>query len=105
METNNTHTIVPERGTIVSATEGIIDNEHPKFIESNTGAATMKELSHCIVPTFSDNSLTIAHQQFIDVVREAATNVFGEPPYHIALRFGFGGSCCIIEKAQSHKSR
>ncbi|MBR3613316.1 MAG: DUF3871 family protein [Bacteroidaceae bacterium] len=41
----------------------------------------MKELGHCIVPTFSDNSLTIAHQQFIDVVREAATNVFGEPPY------------------------
>lgn len=37
METNNTHTIVLERGTIVSATEGIIDNEHPKFIESILG--------------------------------------------------------------------
>lgn len=78
METNNNLTIVPERGTIVSTAEGIIDNEHPNFIESNTGAVTMGELSHCIVPTFSDNSLAIAHQQFIDAVREAATNVFGE---------------------------
>ena len=78
METNNQLTIVPERGTIVSTTEGIIDNEHPNFIESNTKAVTIEELNRCIVPTFSDNSLTIAHQQFIDIVREAATNIFGE---------------------------
>ena len=78
MNENNNLTIVPERGTIVSTSEGIIDNEHPNFIESNTKAVTTEELSRCIVPTFSDNSLTIAHQQFIDVVREAATNVFGE---------------------------
>ena len=78
MNENNNLTIVPERGTIVSTTEGIIDNEHPNFIESNTKAVTIEELNRCIVPTFSDNSLTIAHQQFIDTVREAATNVFGE---------------------------
>ena len=77
MNENNNLTIVPESGAIVSTSEGIIDNEHPNFIESNTKAVTTKELSRCIVPTFSDNSLTIAHQQFIDVVREAATNVFG----------------------------
>ena len=78
MNENNNLTIVPETGVIVSITEGIIDNEHPNFIESNTKAVTIEELNRCIVPTFSDNSLTIAHQQFIDVVREAATNVFGE---------------------------
>ena len=77
METNNNLTIVPEAGAIVSTSEGFIDNEHPNFIESNTQAVTIEELNHCIVPTFSDNSLTIAHQQFINVVREAATNVFG----------------------------
>lgn len=79
MATNNNQlTIVPERGTIVSTTEGIIDNEHPNFIESNTQAVTIEELNRCIVPTFSDNSLTIAHQQFINVVCEAASNIFGE---------------------------
>ena len=79
MNTNNNLTIVPESGAIMSTSEGFIDQDnHPNFIESNTTAVTIEELNRCIVPTFSDNSLTIAHQQFIDVVREAATNVFGE---------------------------
>ena len=79
MNENNNLTIVPEAGAIVSTSEGFIDQDnHPNFIESNTKAVTIEELNRCIVPTFSDNSLTIAHQQFIDVIREAATNVFGE---------------------------
>ena len=79
MNENNNLTIVPESGAIMSTSEGFIDQDnHPNFIESNTKAVTIEELNRCIVPTFSDNSLTIAHQQFIDVVREAATNVFGE---------------------------
>lgn len=79
MNENNNLTIVPENGILVSTSEGFIDQDnHPNFIESNTKAVTIEELNRCIVPTFSDNSLTIAHQQFIDVVREAASNVFGE---------------------------
>ena len=79
MNENNNLTIVPEIGAIVSTSEGFIDQDnHPNFIESNTKAVTIEELNRCIVPTFSDNSLTIAHQQFINTVREAATNVFGE---------------------------
>ena len=79
MNENNNLTIVPENGILVSTSEGFIDQDnHPNFIESNTKAVTIEELNRCIVPTFSDKSLTIAHQQFIDVVREAATNVFGE---------------------------
>ncbi|MBO5135447.1 MAG: DUF3871 family protein [Bacteroidaceae bacterium] len=79
MNENNNLTIVPENGILVSTSEGFIDQDnHPNFIESNTKAVTFEELNRCIVPTFSDNSLTIAHQQFINTVREAATNVFGE---------------------------
>jgi hypothetical protein len=60
-----------------------ISQEHPNFIESNTQAITIEELAtKCIVPTFSDNSLTIAHQNAIAAVYKAAEDVFGEltPP-------------------------
>lgn len=60
-----------------------ISGEHPNFIESNTQAITIEELAtRCIVPTFSDNSLTIAHQNAIAAVYKAAEDVFGEltPP-------------------------
>lgn len=54
-------------------------DQHPNFIESNTQAITLEELeSKCIVPTFSDNNLTISHQNFIKVVCKAAETVFGE---------------------------
>lgn len=52
---------------------------HPNFIESNTQAITLDELENtCVVPTFSDNMLTISHQNFIKTVRSAAGSVFGE---------------------------
>ena len=60
-----------------------ISQEHPNFIESNTQAITIEELAtRCIVPTFSDSSLTIAHQNAIAAVYKAAEDVFGEltPP-------------------------
>lgn len=60
-----------------------VSGEHPNFIESNTQAITIEELAtRCIVPTFSDNSLTIAHQNAIAAVYKAAEDVFGEltPP-------------------------
>ena len=60
-----------------------ISEEHPNFIESNTQAITIEELAtRCIVPTFSDSSLTIAHQNAIAAVYKAAEDVFGEltPP-------------------------
>ena len=59
--------------------EEIDPNNHPNFIESNTSAITLEELSEkCIVPTFADNTLTIANQSFIESVLEAGKNVFGE---------------------------
>ena len=52
--------------------------QHPNFIESNTQAMSLAEIADkCIVPTFSDNSLTISHQDFCGAVYKAAENVFG----------------------------
>ena len=42
-----------------------VQEPHPNFIESNTQAITLEELADkSIVPTFSDKSLTISHQDF-----------------------------------------
>ena len=70
-------------GPAAEPEEEISGEEHPNFIESNTQAISIEELAtRCIVPTFSDNSLTIAHQNAIAAVYKAAEDVFGEltPP-------------------------
>ena len=90
--TINEMTIVPITGQVVSETtlgldvpefieaEEVFDNEnHPNFIESNTQAITLEELtSKNIIPTFGDNTLTISHQSFIGAVTKVAEQVFGE---------------------------
>ena len=54
-------------------------DKHPNFIESNTQAITLEELTNKnIIPTFCDNVLTISHQNFIGSVLEVAKKVFGE---------------------------
>lgn len=54
-------------------------DNHPNFIESNTSAITIEELTtKNIIPTFCDNTLTISHQNFIGSVVEVAKKVFGE---------------------------
>ena len=54
-------------------------DNHPNFIESNTQAITLDELTNKnIIPTFCDNTLTISHQSFIGSVIEEAKKVFGE---------------------------
>ena len=82
--------IEPNQGTISSpliipsddiedAVELDDPDNHPNFIESNTSAITLEELSEkSIVPTFADNTLTISHQSFIQSVLEAGENVFGK---------------------------
>ena len=52
-------------------------DNHPNFIESNTNAITLEELSNNLIPTWADNSLTISHTNFIQTVRTAAVQVFG----------------------------
>ena len=59
--------------------EEINSENHPNFIESNTAAISLEELSEkSIVPTFADNTLTVSHQSFIQSVIEAGQEVFGE---------------------------
>lgn len=54
------------------------EENHPNFIESNTSAILLEELTtKNIIPTFSDNTLTISHQNFIGAVTKVAEQVFG----------------------------
>lgn len=94
MEDNNKMMIEPLEGKIVSTTtlglndpeliedaeiiEDETDENHPIFIDSNTNAISIAELSKEIVPTFADNQVSISHLNFIKAVRSAAEKVFGE---------------------------
>lgn len=51
---------------------------HPNFIEGPSHEISLEELTFKnIIPTFSDNSLTISHQKFIEITRKAAEVIFG----------------------------
>ena len=51
---------------------------HPNFIEGPSQEISLEELTFKnIIPTFSDNSLTISHQKFIETTRKAAEVIFG----------------------------
>ena len=68
-----------ERKAVVQEKDEAKEERHPNFIESNTQAITLEDLTEKnIIPTFSDNSLTISHQNFIGAVTKVANNVFGE---------------------------
>ena len=74
-----TMTLPVERKVIVKEQDEATEERHPNFIESNTQAISLNDLTEKnIIPTFSDNSLTISHQNFIGAVTKVANNVFGE---------------------------
>ena len=83
---NNSYVAMQERGIITTPTfevvESIHDNnieKHPNFIEGPSHEISMEELTYRnIIPTFSDNSLTISHQKFIETTRKAAEVIFGQ---------------------------
>ena len=89
MDYSTTTAVVPTQGRLSlskqfdlgeTATAGALDpdpDNHPNFIESNTHAITLEELSNNLIPTWADNSLTISHTNFIQTVRTAAVQVFG----------------------------
>lgn len=78
---------VPQKGIEVSHPfsdtsfndEPIMGATRLPFIESNTKEVTLDHLKNdCIIPVFSkDNEVTISHQNFIEAVYLAATEVFG----------------------------
>lgn len=77
---NNQQTItMPFEGEVITNDGEVKEKRHPNFIESNTQEISLEELTERnIIPTFSDNSLTISHQNFIGAVTKVANNVFGE---------------------------
>lgn len=47
------------------------------FLEANTDSITLEELTNkCVVPTWANQELTIAHQDFISCVHEAASTFY-----------------------------
>ena len=68
----------------IDAEDAVIIDEAPvqtkayvNFLEANTNAITMEELSNtCVVPTWGNQELTISHQDFIRTVHDAATSFF-----------------------------
>ena len=47
------------------------------FLEANTDAITMDELANkCVVPTWANQELTIAHQDFVSCVHDAACSFY-----------------------------
>ena len=54
------------------------ENKRLPFIEANTKEVTIQHLrEECVVPVFSkDNEITISHPSFIEMVWEAANQIF-----------------------------
>lgn len=84
---NNSLVLMPENGIIATqptweVSEALHDpytEHHPNFIEGPSHEISMEELTFKnIIPTFSDNSLTISHQKFIETTRKAAEVIFGQ---------------------------
>ena len=71
---------VPSKINYTSSTNAsVVPREHRRpFIEANTTEVELEHLRHdCIIPVFSkDNEKTIAHQEFIESVCEAAYRAF-----------------------------
>lgn len=50
---------------------------HVSFLEANTNSITLDELkTQCVVPTWANQELTIAHQDFIEAVYDAAHSFY-----------------------------
>ena len=84
---NNSLTVVPDNGIITNPVtweicESLYDpytEHHHNFIEGPSNEISLEELTYRnIIPTFSDNSLTISHQKFIETTRKAAEVIFGQ---------------------------
>lgn len=63
------------------AEDATIIMEQPKcgisFLEANTDSISMEDLANkCVVPTWANQELTIAHQDFISCVHEAASDFY-----------------------------
>ncbi|MCT3672562.1 DUF3871 family protein [Elizabethkingia meningoseptica] len=61
----------------VVALDNIVNHFNKPFIEANTLEVNLHHLKNeCIIPVFKDNEKTIAHQEFIDIVKDCVKHVF-----------------------------
>ena len=59
------------------AEDAVIVNDNVSFLDANTDSITIEELANkCVVPTWANQDLTIAHQDFIGCVHEAAKDFY-----------------------------
>lgn len=86
MPTNYPLVVVPSEGITTQPVsweirEGLHDpyiEKHPNFIEGPSSGISMEELTfRNIIPTFSDNTLSLSHPKFIETTRKAAEVIFG----------------------------
>lgn len=57
--------------------EDEIVNNNSNFIEANTKCVTLNHIKkECIVPVYSDNSLSISHANFIEATKDVVNSVF-----------------------------
>ena len=62
---------------VVIEDEPVMTKAYVNFLEANTNAISMDELtSTCVVPTWGNQELTISHQDFISTVHDAACSFF-----------------------------
>ena len=76
-ETNSLTTLPRQKQNAEESIEAGPRREIPAFIEANTSAITLEELTNdCIIPTFADLNPVIAHQTFANAVRSAAMSIY-----------------------------
>jgi hypothetical protein len=62
---------------VIIEDEPVITKACVNFLEANTSAVSLDELSStCVVPTWGNQELTISHQDFIGTVHDAARSFF-----------------------------
>lgn len=61
----------------ISVEQPAITNSYVNFLDANTNQISMEELkTQCVVPTWANQELTIAHQDFIESVHDAARSFY-----------------------------
>ena len=78
--TNEVEDVTPIEVVTLEANELIkplIKPARPNFLEANTNAISIEELTvNCVVPTWANQELTISHQDFINTIECAAHATF-----------------------------
>ena len=74
---NNSNQFATEYADYEEIVEQPATKSYVSFLDANTNQITMDELkTQCVVPTWANQELTIAHQDFIEAVHDAAQSFY-----------------------------